>query len=435
MKLSRYNWIVKHEGKTIAYNGYTGAMAVIEKSNIDSFQKLFSCTGEIDNVLEGMEDKLVNGLRYGGYIVHSELDERDLLRLSYDKAKFTTPRYSRGYTLVMTRKCNFRCTYCFEHSTLEGGDSITDEVLDQVVKEAEEFEGKLFTLSLYGGEPLLEYDKCIDVAQRCKEATENRGAKFNAGVITNGYLLSPARVQKLKESGITQMQITIDGAKETHDANRPLANGEGTYDRIMQNIKECAGIVEFNIRMNVKEPNLDEINGLKEFASSLPLVNVHLAPVDLSCQGDSEFYLNAQKKISETLPVEQVALRHLHSVVGGCGSNSLTPSVVLPNGKLVRCWEHLDDYESSCSIFDDQIKEDTVTFSKWAGWNPYMPGSQCYECRYLPGCGGGCPRNPILNRKLKCIYKSDEEYIKSIIGSYITLAKKQELPESKKENQ
>ncbi|GEM_PF-2711083 len=421
MKLSRYNWIVEHEGNTIAYNGFTGAMAVLEKENVNSLKELFAGNDSIDDSLATMGNELVSALKHGGYIIQDELDERNLLRISYNSSKFIMPTLMSNYTLVMTRKCNFRCTYCFEHSILEGGDSITDEVLEQVVKKAEEFEGKQFSLTLYGGEPLLEYDKCIDIAKRCKKAVESSGATFDAGMITNGYLLSPERLQKLKECGISHIQVTIDGSKEIHDSNRPLANGSGTYDRIIQNIKACAGIVQIHVRMNVKDPKLDEINKLKEMIAPLPLTDVHLAPVDLSCQGDTEFYSNTQKKIAETLPVEQVTLRNIYSFVGGCGASSLKPGVVLPNGKLVRCWEHLDDNESSSTIFDDSAEEDIVTFSKWAGWDPYLPGSPCYECSYLPSCGGGCPRNAVMNREPKCLYKSDSEYIKSITGSYISL--------------
>ncbi|MCK5036224.1 MAG: radical SAM protein [Candidatus Sabulitectum sp.] len=421
MELSRYNWIVEHKADTIAYNGFTGAMAVLEKDNIDSIRNLFSNEGQIDGDLEGMGEDLITALKHGGYIIEDGLDERAMLRIAFNSSKYNNQGNFHGYTLVMTRRCNFRCGYCFEHDTLEGGDSITDKVLDQVVKNAEESTAKFFSLTLYGGEPLLEYEKCLVVAKRCKEVVEKRGAKFGCGLISNGYLLTPERARALKESGVTHIQITIDGSKETHNANRPLANGAGTYDKIISNIKECAGIVELHIRMNVKRADMDEINELRELVSSLPLTDIHIAAVDLSCQGDHEFYSNVKEELADVLPVEQTTLKNLHSTIGGCGANSLKPGVVLPNGKLVRCWEHLEDYESSCSIFDNPLNDDIVTFSKWVGWDPYMPGSQCYECRYLPGCGGGCPRSPVMNWGVKCLYVNDSEYISSIEGSYIAL--------------
>ena len=52
--------------------------------------------------------------------------------------------------------------------------------------------------------------------------------------------------------------VSIDGIKETHDKQRVLANGEGTYDTIMSNLldiknKTKSAIQKIIIRTNVSK--------------------------------------------------------------------------------------------------------------------------------------------------------------------------------------
>lgn len=435
MKTSRYNWLVEHEGNTIAYNGLTGAMAILDESNVPAISNLINANGNVDALLKEMDDSVVSGLKHGGYVIENDLDERKLMSVSYNLNKFCKGSIYDGYTIVMTRRCNFRCKYCFESDILDGGDSITETVIDKFINIATVSDSKHFSITLYGGEPLLEFEKCVDLTRRCREATELRGAEFGCGMITNGYLLTRDRALELRDAGVSKIQITLDGSESTHNANRPHANGSGTYKRIVENIKSCTGIFDTHIRMNITEVNVGEMNQLKEEFAGLEKTQVHFEAVDLSCKGDSTNFDRVKSDIASVTPADQMRLRSVNLNVGGCNANNLEPRVLLPNGNLVRCWEHLEDEESSCSIFDDPIQDDMVSISRWVSWNPYMPGTNCYECRYLPGCGGGCPRNHVYNWKEKCVYLSDDEYIKSIIGTYIQLAKRSSEEQQQKEMQ
>ncbi|MBD3277522.1 MAG: 4Fe-4S cluster-binding domain-containing protein, partial [Candidatus Aegiribacteria sp.] len=156
MKLSRYNWLVEHENDVVAYNGFTGAMARLKPENVPAVRKLFDSEKSIDHLLKGMPEDLREGLSHGGYVIDDELDERKLLRLAFNARKFSHQNDFMGFTLVMTRRCNFRCPYCYEQDTLGINDSISNEVIDRVIKLAGESSAKVFSVTLYGGEPLLE---------------------------------------------------------------------------------------------------------------------------------------------------------------------------------------------------------------------------------------------------------------------------------------
>lgn len=423
MKLSLYNWIVEYKEDIIAYNGFTGAMALLNPENVDAIKSLFDQEENIDSQLDSIGEKLQEGLLHGGFVIDEELDERKLLKISFDAQRFrvTSMDTMDAITLVMTRACNFRCGYCFESELLENGDMITNEVLDRIVQIAGESSSKIFSLHLYGGEPLLLADECIDVTGRCKEAVAHREGIFRCSIITNGYLLTPEIARDLKDNGCDHAQITIDGSRETHNRNRPLANGGGTYDRILKNVKECAEHLNIKIRMNTMGDNPDEADELRRIFAGYPSVAIDLAPINLSCKGDTSFVGEVQTKLANAISADKMKLRHIYARPGGCSATEYLPSVVLPDGSLARCWELIGKEDKSGNIFDDPIRENDVEFARWVGWNPYQPGSGCYDCRFLPVCGGGCPRADIKDNVKRCLYFSQLEYEKSIIGSYISL--------------
>jgi uncharacterized protein len=53
---------------------------------------------------------------------------------------------------------------------------------------------------------------------------------------TNGYLLSPERLERQVALGITSYQISLDGWGETHDNSRVRSDGGATFERIWRNL-------------------------------------------------------------------------------------------------------------------------------------------------------------------------------------------------------
>src|SRR4029077_1144222 len=50
-------------------------------------------------------------------------------------------------------------------------------------------------------------------------------------------------------------QITLDGPAETHDLMRPLRNGKGTFDVILDNVVASADLIPISIRVNLDTAN------------------------------------------------------------------------------------------------------------------------------------------------------------------------------------
>ena len=101
--------------------------------------------------------------------------------------------------IVPMRRCNLACTYCNEFDDLS--EPVPIEEMERRIDELGRLGTSVITIS--GGEPLLhpELDRII---------ARIRSTGAIAGMITNGYLLMPDRIERLNRAGLDHMQISID---------------------------------------------------------------------------------------------------------------------------------------------------------------------------------------------------------------------------------
>lgn len=111
--------------------------------------------------------------------------------------------------MVVTRRCNLACGYCNEYDNVSSPVD-TSQLLRQIDRVAEM--GTL-VLTLTGGEPLLhpELDRII------AHATDRR---LICTSITNGYALTRRWIDRLNESGLTLLQISIDNMKPNESSDK-----------------------------------------------------------------------------------------------------------------------------------------------------------------------------------------------------------------------
>ena len=101
--------------------------------------------------------------------------------------------------IIPMRRCNLSCTYCNEYDT-HSPPVPTVEMLRRIDRLAF-FGTSVVTIS--GGEPLMHPD--LDkIVQRI------RHHGMIAGMITNGYLLTGERIERLNRAGLEYLQISID---------------------------------------------------------------------------------------------------------------------------------------------------------------------------------------------------------------------------------
>lgn len=141
--------------------------------------------------------------------------------------------------LVVTRFCNLDCAYCSEF------DKVSKPVLLGELEARVDSLARLGTaiVTLTGGEPLTHPDHAAVIA-RIRE----RG--MVATTITNGFLLTVARIEAMNAAGLQEMQISIDGV-------RPDAIS-------LKTLKSLAGKLELLSRHARFHVNINSVLGVSE---------------------------------------------------------------------------------------------------------------------------------------------------------------------------
>src|SRR5918999_310832 len=131
--------------------------------------------------------------------------------------------------LIPIRRCNLSCAYCNEYDD-HSSPVPTPDVLRRVDLLAALGTG-IVTMS--GGEPLLHPD--LDQILR---HVRSRG--MIATVITNGYLLTRARIEGLNRAGLDHLQISIDNVLPDEVSKKSLK----VLDAKLQSLATCG---EFDV--------------------------------------------------------------------------------------------------------------------------------------------------------------------------------------------
>jgi MoaA/NifB/PqqE/SkfB family radical SAM enzyme len=134
--------------------------------------------------------------------------------------------------IIPMRRCNLSCTYCNEY------DDFSDPVpLEEMYRRIDKLAALGTTLiTISGGETLL-HPQLDDIIRRI------RSHGILSGLITNGYLLTPQRIQQLNDSGLDHLQISIDNVKPDEVSKKSLK----VLDKKLQWLREHA---DFHVNIN-----------------------------------------------------------------------------------------------------------------------------------------------------------------------------------------
>ena len=167
-------------------------------------------------------------------------------------------------TVLTTLQCNFACDYCLQGDHDEYNKSVTKMSLDTaygvcdwLVERLDTVTPRKLALTFFGGEPLLNLEVLYAVSDRAHAAAQQRGVEIEINLITNGILLTPEIVDRLRPLGLKGVKVTLDGDRETHDRMRPLRGGQATFDKIIENIRQVAGRCNIAIGGNFDEESVD----------------------------------------------------------------------------------------------------------------------------------------------------------------------------------
>jgi MoaA/NifB/PqqE/SkfB family radical SAM enzyme len=134
--------------------------------------------------------------------------------------------------IIPMRRCNLSCAYCNEYD--DSSKPVPIDAMYQRLDRLAALGTSIITIS--GGEPLLHPDLDLIIAGIRKHG-------MLAGMITNGYLLTAERIQRLNRAGLDHLQISIDNVMPDEVSKKSLK----VLDKKLQLLAEHA---EFHVNIN-----------------------------------------------------------------------------------------------------------------------------------------------------------------------------------------
>ncbi len=376
----------------------------------------------------------LNLLWENGFLVESR--DADRQRLDDYLTEVKGNREELNVTVLTTLQCNFACDYCFQgdHGDYNArADKMSLEtaarVADWVERQMDDVRPSRLVLTFFGGEPLLNLPVMYALAERAWHATEARAIKLYVNIITNGLLLTPEVVDRMLPYGLNGIKITLDGDRDTHNRMRPLRGGQGTFDRIIENIRRTAGKCRISIGGNFDESSVDSYPALLEFLRQQEfadrLVKVNFKPVQrvessapkgvipLTLVGGGDKPLNgtcmtiagaghgSTCESCDFLDDKMAFLREetrrhgftphdgVHN--GPCHVHMTHAHTIGPDGSLYPCPGFTGQLATSVGHIDDRREAARETARE--RFLRLSPWKECGDCAFIPVCAGGCVAN------------------------------------------
>jgi len=173
----------------------------------------------------------------------------------------------------VTKGCNLRCIHCRATATelMSPTDLPTGKALN-IISQIADFGNPILVLS--GGEPLYRHD----IFQLAEYAT-SRGLR--AALATNGTMVTKDIAEKIKNSGIKRVSISLDGADAiTHDTFRGIPGAFEAAIYGMKNLQQLGVSVQINT--TIARHNAHQLPDVLELARRLGADALHtflLVPV------------------------------------------------------------------------------------------------------------------------------------------------------------
>lgn len=407
-RLMQYIIRTDYKGYVLLYNVVSGQLVKLNHAE----------TGVINSLpadyLSSMKE-LVDAF----YLVPTEYDEHEMVKATrhilrkLDEAQLNHDVVH--YTILPTTGCNARCYYCFEKGIRISNMSI--ETAQDVVKFICSHCGdnKEIRIRWFGGEPTVASER---IDQICTGLRDN-GISYTAAITTNGYLFNETMVNKAKDLWhLTSANITIDGIEENYNRIKDFVNPkDNPYLRVMHNIKLLLERhIYVQIRMNFDIQNYNDFSKLvgeilERFGSN-EYLHVFVHPINgeyTGIDGDVKHGTDEwfSKKIVELNGISRRAGLYRSKKAlpflnyKGCMATDSTSVTITPEGRLVRCSEHIGDEQTTGTV-----KHGTTNPKMIESWNSFADYEKCAHCNLYPYC------IQVTNCSVKdmCTYKDEYDY-------------------------
>lgn len=253
----------------------TGTGKIFEcKNNVYLILKHLAETNSFDALLElKMEEhELIEALIELKEAVNDEnlLQAPPVKAFSGPNVENLVPYINEGLeqiTLELSERCNLRCGYCIYGQQNDlfrdfGTRDMSFETARKAIDYAAAHSGKELAVTFYGGEPLLNLDVMKKTIDYCKETIKDK--KVTYAITTNLVLMTKEIAEYIASIDDFVVTCSLDGPKEIQNEYRKFPDGTGSFDVVMQGLKNIADALgdkissRLTFSMVVNPPYTDE---------------------------------------------------------------------------------------------------------------------------------------------------------------------------------
>jgi uncharacterized protein len=416
MRLSRSTLVapIPGRGEALLVQPLTGQVALLAEADARALERLADGGALPDAVPE-------EALRAAGFVVDSDADERALAaaaRAEYARELAATPTQ---LVFVPSFGCNLRCSYCYQEVFDPSARGlVSPDVLEAFFAYVDRFhaaERPRPYLTVFGGEPLVDTPAHHDRLARLLEAA--RARELGVAVVTNGFDLERF-VPALAAARVKEIQVTIDGPAEVHDARRPHASGRGSFERVVHAVDALvAARVPVNLRVVADRENLPALPALAALADARGWLDLPEARFKTQVGRNYELFGCATRqargalldrvelwaewlRLAEEHPVLRRFHRpRLHGARHLAETGEFPPPnfdacpatkkewAFAPDGALYGCTATVGNPRYRLGTFHPVVARDEEAIAPWrARSTATIP--QCTTCAAAAVCGGGC---------------------------------------------
>jgi len=415
---SRYNvHAVTSDDRLVLWNSYRGSMCVFQPAQGKAIKKLLRKPG-----FEARCKGIVQYLYDRGFLVEEGTNEYRRIQLGFGREQYRSDRLE--LILLSSEDCNFRCQYCYEDFTRGTMQPWVRAGIKKLV------EGRLpslrtLTVLWFGGEPLYGWSAIEELAPFFQQVADEHRLAFGSSMTTNGYLLTPEVAEKLLSWRVRSFQVTIDGAPEDHDRNRPARDGQGTFATIFSNLHALSArpdSFQVDVRVNFdrnNHPHITEFLDLLEqsfghdprFRLRFRAVGKWGGPKDeqlATCGvGEStQIQLQLREEARRRNLNVTEDLRDIHGMGAQvCYAARPYNLVIGATGQVMKCTVELDKNDRNVVGQINADGELRLNEDRMALWTEpaFERDTKCQKCVVLPTCQGiYCPLIRIESNQSPC---------------------------------
>lgn len=426
MKKSRYNVLVKEGRQFLLFNAATDCLSVLDPK----LETLYS-QEDIEHIND-RHPEFYQFLCNRGFLVDDNIDEAGEYIKSLEKKDAS--KESFGITINPTLNCNMRCWYCYEkhNSRANMKKEVFDSVIRLVQNKVAEPELKSLSISFFGGEPLLSFKNVVlPLMQEAKSLCKKASKELHVSFVTNAYLLTEEVLTALDNVGLKHpmaMQITLDGNRKTHNLVRHTADGTGSFDTIVENIKNALRHnVIVNLRLNTTAKSIssfadivNDFNDLSDEDKKRMTIDIHRVWQDSANGQNKEAFEEQEDNLRSTLKNHGFLVKNkLRLQRYRCYADSENEVVVNYDGNLFRCTarDFTTERAEGKLLPSGELQMNELSKKRT---DIKFGNNYCRSCVVYPLCLGGCSQNKLeSNNTGSCYYGYSKVDIAEYLQEYI----------------